>query len=942
MVSNSPTHVCPRCHAVLPGNATFCGDCGLQQVAPTPPGVSPAIFSGRSLAPVQGVPIGWPHYQPQPSAVDASQTLIAPLSALSTPALIVRSDTAGAPSVYQLDQPYISIGRDSANDIVIDDPSFSPYHLQIQRQGQHFVLRHPHPEHPQTTHGLFIQGRKIRGDESFQKVLVGGDLFRIGTQHGSLITLIYHDGNTVQQEASPPLPPIKLNQEEITLGRQPGNTVVLPHPQVSGQHARLVRAGGTYRLLDLRSANGVYVNARRVTNHLLKLGDEIRIGPYRLVYETTQLRQYDESRHIRIDAFNLKKVGSKQATLLNNVSLSIPPHALVAVVGASGVGKSMLLDALSGIRPAHEGKVLYNGQDFYQNLAAFRAQIGYVPQDETVHRNLTVERALYYASKLRLPGDFTEEQIRQRIDEVLEDVELSERRRQSIKKLSGGQRKRVSIALELLANPSLFFLDEPTSGLDPGLDRKMMLLLRKLADQGHTIILVTHATNNISVCDYVCFLAQGGRLAYFGTPDGAKAYFDRTDFAEIYSSLDPTEVHEQIAPEAERRFQLSGEYQQYIVQPLQQAAITPTPPLAVKRGTPLKRGSFWRQWRLLTLRHFELLKNDLPTLLLLLLQAPLIGLLLAGLIHSEFGAHVFEGNTLLRCLPQIRTSADAVLVVPHAPTQDGTVNCDQVRAFLLHPDAHQQVVVQAFVQAKGGVNQALQDFIVAGQAGSAQRFVFMVSLIAVMFGLISASRELVKERAIYQRERAVNLGIVPYMFSKILVFSLLALFQSAALVLILNAFDPLGQGVFLPVLLESYITLALTSIAGGMTGLAISALVPNEDAVSSLLPIAILTQVLLSGVIVPLHGMVTNVLALLVPLRWGMVGFGSTLGLHSDKVGGDTLWVNDSLYHGTLYSIYTQAEATQRIVLTWIVLAVMISLLISVIGVLLKRLDARG
>ena len=748
-------------------------------------------------------------------------------------------------------------------------------------------------------------------------------------------------GTPDQQEEPPPLPPITLNQEEITLGRKPGNTIILPHPQVSGQHARLVRAGGTYRLFDMNSANGVYVNAQRVTNHLLKLGDEIHIGPYRLVYETTQLRPYDESKYIRIDAINLKKVGPHGATFLNNISLSIPPRALVAVVGASGAGKSMLLDALSGLRPAQEGQVLYNGQDCYQHLAAFRAQIGYVPQEDIVHRNLTVERALYYAARLRLPGDFTEEQIQQRIGEVLEDVELSERRGQPIKKLSGGQRKRISIALELLANPSLFFLDEPTSGLDPGLDRKMMLLLRKLADQGHTVVLVTHATSNISVCDYVCFLAQGGRLAYYGPPDGAKVYFDRTDFAEIYSSLDPTEAHEQIAPEAEKRFQLSSEYRQYIVLPLQKAARTAALSPQVKGSTRQKRGGFWRQWRLLTLRHLELLRNDLPTLLLLVLQAPLIGLLLAGLIRTEFGAHVFQGNTLLRCLPQMRIAAQRALIVPQAPAPDGTIDCSQVQAFLAHPDPGQRATVQAFVQAKGGVNQALQDFIVAGQAGSAQRFVFMVALIAVMFGLISASRELVKERAIYQREHAVNVGIAPYLLSKILVFSLLALFQSAALVLMLNAFDPLGQGVFWPVLLESYITLALTSIAGGMIGLTISAAVPNEDTVSSLLPIAILTQVLLSGVIVPLHGMVTNVLALLVPLRWGMAGFGSTLGLHSDKVGGDTLWVNDALYHGTLYSIYTPAETTGRIVLTWITLAVMISLLIGLMGVFLKRLDAR-
>ena len=181
---------------------------------------------------------------------------------------------------------------------------------------------------------------------------------------------------------------------------------------------------------------------------------------------------------IRIDAHNLKRYGHNNVTLIDNISLSIPPRKFVAVVGGSGAGKSMLINALSGLRPASEGKVLYNGIDYYRNLAAFSGQIGYVPQDDIVHRDLTVERALYYAAKMRLPGDFTAEQIWQRINEVLEDVELTARRGLLIKKLSGGQRKRVSIALELLSNPSLFFLDEPTSGLDRGLDRKMMFLLR--------------------------------------------------------------------------------------------------------------------------------------------------------------------------------------------------------------------------------------------------------------------------------------------------------------------------------------------------------------------------------------------------------------------------------------------------------------------------------
>ncbi len=168
--------------------------------------------------------------------------------------------------------------------------------------------------------------------------------------------------------------------------------------------------------------------------------------------------------------------------LLNDISLAIPPRKFVAIVGGSGAGKSTLMNALTGQQPAQEGTVYYNGQDYYRALAAFNTQLGIVPQDDILHRDLSVEQALYYAAKLRLPEDFTPAQINQRINEVLEDVEMKHRRKLLVSKLSGGQRKRISIALELLANPSVFFLDEPTSGLDPGLDRKMMFLLRTFAD----------------------------------------------------------------------------------------------------------------------------------------------------------------------------------------------------------------------------------------------------------------------------------------------------------------------------------------------------------------------------------------------------------------------------------------------------------------------------
>src|SRR6185437_4916140 len=206
------------------------------------------------------------------------------------------------------------------------------------------------------------------------------------------------------------------------------NDVVLNHPQVSAHHAHLTREKGDYHLTDLNSSNHIYVNGIQQDSVLLRMNDEIRIGPFKLVYTGQELRQYDESESIRIDALELRKESAQHVTLLNGISLSIPPRSFVALVGSSGAGKSTLLDALSGLKPAQQGMVLYNGQDYYQHIAAFRSQLGYVPQEDIIHRDLTVERALYYAARLRLPGDFTAAQLEQRVTEVLEDVEMTARR----------------------------------------------------------------------------------------------------------------------------------------------------------------------------------------------------------------------------------------------------------------------------------------------------------------------------------------------------------------------------------------------------------------------------------------------------------------------------------------------------------------------------------
>jgi ABC-type multidrug transport system ATPase subunit/pSer/pThr/pTyr-binding forkhead associated (FHA) protein len=877
-----------------------------------------------------------------PPNVSPSGTVLAPMLEMGVPTLTVSSNIHSDRQVHILNKQVLNIGRDPENDIVITGPMVSAWHAQIVRDGNNLFFVHPHPLRGKTLNGVWYQGQRIRGDQQFRKQLVSGDIFRIGDENGTLVTLTYDDGAGIPVETLSEMQPIPLTSSKLTIGCVPDNIVVLNHPQVSAHHAELERAEGGYRVIDTNSTNHVYVNGQRVTDQLLRTGDEIRIGPYRLIYTGTELRQYDESNNIRIDALHLKKVGNNNVILLNDISLIIPPRKFVALVGGSGAGKSTLMDALNGLRPAHNGTVLYNGVDYYHNLAAFSTQLGYVPQDDIVHRDLTVDRALYYAARLRLPSDFTIEQIKWRIDEVLEDVEMTERRNLLVSKLSGGQRKRVSIALELLANPGIFFLDEPTSGLDPGLDRKMMTLLRQLADRGRTVILVTHATNNINACDFVCFLAQGGRLAYFGPPNEAKAYFEKADFAEIYSTLEPTKNQPDIPKQAEERFLASQDYQRYVAEPLregqaQQVEVQEkrtSQPVTEKTLKRVKRGNAWSQFVLLSRRYLELLKNDRGNLLILLLQAPVIGVMLVLMVRFEVGAGVFDANKLVQCRTQILTS-NGPLALPQAQ-QTESIDCQQVLNFLRNdPNG------QSYAQKQGGQEQALQVFILPGPGADAQKVLFIMAFATVLFGCINGAREIVKEVAIYNRERAVNLGILPYMFSKIVVLGMLCLFQSAVLVLVVELGEPLKQGIFIPPILETYITLVLTSLAGLMIGLAISAIAPNNDRAISFVPIILLPQVIFSGAIIPLKDWFTQILASVFPTRWAMVALGSSIGLHADKIGGDKLFGDDFTYHSTLFSIYSQADALHRLLFSWAALGVIIFFLMIVIGIFLKRKDVR-
>src|SRR5579859_1108332 len=240
---------------------------------------------------------------------------------------------------------------------------------------------------------------------------------------------------------------------------------------------------------------------------------------------------------LRIDARRLtRRVG--RVIILNDVSLSIAPGEVVCIAGGSGAGKTTLLEALAGVRPADSGTVRFDSVDVYSHLDVFRNSLGYVPQDDLIHADLPLRSTLRYAARLRLPASTGSAEIDTAVDDAMRALDLQSQARLRVGTLSGGQRKRASIAVELLTKPHVFFLDEPTSGLDPAIGAELMQVLRKLAkEEGATVVLTTHSPPDLLLCDRVVFLARGGHLAFDGTPDDALRHFGVAHFSEIYLHL---------------------------------------------------------------------------------------------------------------------------------------------------------------------------------------------------------------------------------------------------------------------------------------------------------------------------------------------------------------------------------------------------------------------
>jgi ABC-type multidrug transport system ATPase subunit len=628
---------------------------------------------------------------------------------------------------------------------------------------------------------------------------------------GKLQTMVLGSGSPLQitggAEAGVFVQKSFANNQRLVVGRGEECDIRLDGLLISNRHAAVALTASGLVLEDLNSTNGTYVNGRRINGRApIQTQDVIQIGPFVLRADPQRgVAIFDTRAKTRIDVFQITKdvsnrSGRGKVRLLDEVSLSIQPNEFVGLLGPSGAGKSTLMDSLNGMRPASSGQVLVNNLDLYHHLESIKQSIGYVPQDDIIHRELTVYRTLYYVARLRLSRDISVHEINQIVNEVMDVTGLSERRDVTIAQLSGGQRKRVSIAVELITKPSVIFLDEPTSGLDPATEEKVMKLFRQIAESGRTVILTTHAMENVKLFDKIVVLMRG-KLVFYGAPEEALAHVGASSFKELYDKLEAPiyerlkqsngnasreQISEEVANEWKRRFTTTEQYKRNVANPLTEVSSKPRQAAPAKRRTTV--GDSVRQWGTLSRRYMGVLTRDKFNLLILFGQAPII-------------------------------------------------------AFLT--------------------------YIVVG-ANSPRDFPFFVlALVALWFGTSLAAREIIRERAVYNRERMVNLRLLPYVGSKVFVLTLIVSLQCLILFTTLKLLD-LTNLMSLPGRLggiPQLIIMILTGMVGIGLGLFVSAVVKTSEMATSLVPLILIPQILFCGLVGVPVGM-GRVIGVVMPATW--------------------------------------------------------------------------
>ncbi|MDH6131301.1 ABC-type multidrug transport system ATPase subunit/pSer/pThr/pTyr-binding forkhead associated (FHA) protein/ABC-type multidrug transport system permease subunit [Kitasatospora sp. MAA4] len=755
-------------------------------------------------------------------------------------------ETANDSKVLSPSRSY-HVGRDPVSEIVLADPRVSWHHALLQVDYDHWTL-----DDVGSTNGTYVEGRRVGHLD------VGpGCVIRFGSPGDGPRVALSGAPEPVRARPRPsaltsltgsyrqPTNVLPLPARTVRIGRAPGNDLVLDDLSVSRLHAELrARADGRYEIADLGSHNGTYLNGQPVLQAIVGPQDLVGIGHSVLCLVDGELQEFVDTGDVTLDVQGLIVKVPDGRLLLDGISFPVGQKCLLAVAGPSGSGKSTLLNALTGLRPADEGTVRYDGRDLYRDYAELRRRIGLVPQDDILHTQLTVRRALGYAAELRFPGDTAEAEREARIDEVIGELGLEKRAGLVISSLSGGQRKRVSVALELLTKPSLLFLDEPTSGLDPGMDRSVMHMLRALADDGRTVVVVTHSVLSLDVCDRLLLLAPGGRIAYYGPPADALAYFGYSQWPEAFEAFETEEDRDWAG-----QFRSSASYRRYVAPMTEQRA----PSGAADRPTsPPPSPQRW---------------------------------------HSQLGTLVRRYAT---ALVADRTFLAIMVALP----------------FVMGAMAH------ALAGSKLTNTTALNALLILCVGG-------------VLTGAANAVRELVKERVIYQRERAVGLSRSAYLCSKVVVLGTVTVVQAVVLTLVglggVKLRPQGGSGVFLPPLIEITLAVALLSFTAMMLGLLISALVKKEEVTMPLLVLLAIVQVVFCGALLRVSSVPgLNQLSWLVPSRWALGAMASTIDLRAIVPGSLT---TDPIFRHSAG--------------TWLLDMGMLVVLSAVLGVLVARLLRR-
>jgi len=660
----------------------------------------------------------------------------------------------------------------------------------------------------------------------------------------------------------------------IRIGRDPGNDIVLPDLWVSGKHAEIRRVADGHQLVDLGSTNGVHHNGRRVQRSALVAGDRFTVGRHEFLFDGTNLFQHDDQGPTSIVADDLT-VDIGKANLLDDVSFALRQGTLLGIVGPSGCGKSTLVKAMTGFRKPTRGNLLYDGRDLYENYSELRHRIGMVPQDDVLHRQLTVQRALRFAAALRFADDVPRKQRKERVHEVIDLLGLTERAKQRIDTLSGGQRKRTSVALELLTEPSLLALDEPTSGLDPALDKEVMRELRLLADRGRTVVVVTHSVLHLDICDRVMVLCMGGRMGYFGPPDEILEFFGSEDYADVFHKVtnDPQRWAQKFRNSSLYRAYV-GEMAQELLSPETETAAVTTAVIPTPR-TPAD----------------EMVAAPTPP----------------PVEHEIAPADSVEASISEESLAtgSHRTFADAAptpAVAAPAGVQDLSMKeralhpLAPLRAFftlslrmisVIFSDRGYAIFLLGLPLALAILSRAVPGDMglgpdPAGFSLEAQRLLVVFVIGAAFMGVAIAIREIVTEQSIFRRERAIGLSPTAYLASKVVVFLIIDAIQCCVFVYLamLGRPKPVESLILPNPMAEIMFAVTMVAVASTALGLLASALVRTTEQTTPILVVSVMAQLVLSGGLFAIEGQqFLELISMVDPARWGFAASAATTDL---------------------------------------------------------------